>query len=149
MDLHGNYNPTNPFSSIIQGEVSSYTVFEDDDVMAFLDIFPQSLGHVLVIPKCSNARNILDVAPDTLAQMIKVVQKVCIAVVDELSPDGVQVIQCNGTAAGQTIYHIHFHIIPRWTGKPPSPRGLEISDPVYLQSIHRHLKVRIAGTAEI
>ncbi|PBP72029.1 HIT family hydrolase [Pseudomonas syringae] len=149
MDLHGTYNPLNPFMPIIQGDTPSYSVFEDDDVMAFLDIFPQSLGHVLVISKSSRARNILDVAPEALAQITKAVQKICIAVVDELCPDGVQVLQCNGTAAGQTVYHLHFHIIPRWTGKPPDQSGLDIKDPACLQSIHRRLRMRVAGMAEV
>ena len=93
-------------------------VFEDEHVFAFMDVFPQSKGHLLVIPKHSKARNLLEEEPQVLANLILGVQRVTRAVRAALNPDGVMVSQFNGAVSGQTVYHLHFHIIPRWEGVP-------------------------------
>lgn len=116
MSLDGTYEDGNIFAKILRGEAPSVKVFEDGDVLAFMDVFPQSRGHTLVIPKQSKGRNILEVEPQVLAPLILGVQRVTKAVRAALNPDGIMVSQFNGAPAGQTVYHLHFHIIPRWDG---------------------------------
>ncbi len=116
MSLDGTYDDGNIFAKILRGEMPAARVFEDEHVLAFMDVFPQSRGHTLVIPKHSTARNLLDEDPAVLAELIKDVQRVARAVRAALKPDGVVVTQFNGATAGQTVFHLHFHIIPRWDG---------------------------------
>jgi histidine triad (HIT) family protein len=116
MTLHAAYDPENIFAKILQGDMPSVKVYEDDVALAFMDVFPQSDGHTLVIPKDVTARNLLDMPADKLGAYMQRVQKVAIAVEAALSPDGVVVTQFNGAPAGQTVFHLHFHIIPRWEG---------------------------------
>lgn len=116
MSLHGQYDPQNVFAKIIRGELPCYKIYEDEQVLAFLDLFPQSYGHTLVIPKQVAARNLLEVDGATLAQLMAVVQRLSKLLVEELQPDGVQIAQFNGAPAGQTVFHLHLHIIPRFAG---------------------------------
>jgi len=118
MSLDGAYDEGNIFAKILRGETPAARVFEDDHVLAFMDVFPQSRGHTLVIPKRSTARNLLEEEPEVLCNLILGVQRVTRAVRAALNPDGIVVTQFNGTPAGQTIFHLHFHIIPRWEGVP-------------------------------
>lgn len=115
MTLHADYDPDNIFAKILRGEMPSVKVYEDDVVLAFMDVFPQSEGHTLVIPKNVEARNFLDMPTEKLGAYIERVQTVARAVEAALTPDGVVVTQFNGAPAGQTVFHLHFHIIPRWT----------------------------------
>ena len=116
MSLDGTYDAGNIFAKILRGEAPAARVFEDDHVLAFMDVFPQAKGHTLVIPKHSAARNLMDEDPAVLAPLILGVQRVTRAVRAALQPDGIVVTQFNGSPAGQTIFHLHFHIIPRWEG---------------------------------
>ncbi len=118
MTLHAPYDPSNIFARILRDEIPKVTVWEDDAVLAFMDVFPQSEGHVLVISKTSTARNLLEVEPETLAALTAAVQRTARAVVKALSPEGVQIMQFNGEAGGQTVFHLHFHVIPRWADRP-------------------------------
>lgn len=113
MSLYAKYDTNNVFQRILSGGLPCAKVYEDDQVLSFMDAFPQSKGHTLVIPK-QPACNFFDIAPEQLKILIERTQMIGRAVRDALSPDGVQIIQYNGDAAGQTVYHIHFHIIPRW-----------------------------------
>jgi histidine triad (HIT) family protein len=119
MSLDGSYDHDNIFAKILRGEVPSARVFEDDHVYAFMDAFPQARGHTLVIPKHSTARNLLEEEPEKLSQLILGVQRVARAVRAALSPDGVMIFQINGAPAGQTVFHLHFHVLPRWAGDGP------------------------------
>ncbi|MFN3582727.1 HIT family protein [Phenylobacterium sp.] len=112
--LDGTYDPDNIFAKILRGEMGCARVFEDDHVFSFMDAFPQSKGHTLVIPKHSTARNLLEEEPERLSHLILGVQRVAKAVRAALNPDGLVITQFNGAPAGQTIYHLHVHIIPRW-----------------------------------
>jgi len=123
MSLDGRYDTGNIFAKIIRGEIPSVKVFEDDKVLAFMDVFPQSRGHALVISKVSQARNILEVEADVLADLAAATQKLTRAVVAALKPDGVVVTQFNGAPAGQTIFHLHFHVIPRFEGQALGRHG--------------------------
>jgi histidine triad (HIT) family protein len=116
MSLIGAYDPDNIFAKILRGEIPAVKVFEDADVLAFMDLFPQSKGHALVISKTSQARNLLEVAPADLERLISGVQRVAKAVAAALKPDGLITTQFNGAPAGQTVFHLHFHIIPRYDG---------------------------------
>lgn len=116
MTLHAAYDPDNIFAKILRGEIPSVKVWEDDAVLAFMDVFPQSEGHVLIIPKASRARNLLEVEPETLARLAAATQRTARAVEKALRPDGFQIMQFNGTAGGQTVFHLHFHVIPRFDG---------------------------------
>ncbi|MEZ5959577.1 MAG: HIT family protein [Hyphomonadaceae bacterium] len=117
MSLHGTYDDDNLFAKILRGEIPSVKVYEDDEVLAFMDIFPQTRGHVLVVPKDVKARNFLELPANRVAPLMERVQKIAIATERALKPDGVTVTQFNGEDAGQTIFHLHFHIIPRYAGQ--------------------------------
>lgn len=116
MSLDGSYDDANIFAKIIRGEAPAVKVFEDADVLAFMDVFPQSPGHLLVISKTSKARNLLDAEPQTLATLIAAAQKLARAQRAALKPDGIVMTQFNGAPAGQTVFHLHIHLIPRWDG---------------------------------
>lgn len=145
MSLQGTYDPQNIFAQIIRGEAPCYKLYEDDDVLAFLDLFPQSFGHTLVIPKRSAARNILEVDPDALGKVMRVVQQLTRVIVDELNPDGVQVAQFNGAPAGQTVFHIHMHIVPRYAGQGLGIHAAQKADPAELEKLQARLRQRIEG----
>lgn len=101
------------FCKIAAGEIPSATVYEDDDFRAILDLGPAAKGHTLVIPK-SHSDNLLSVEPGTAAKALKVISKTANAIKEALGCDGINVVQNNGEAAGQTVMHLHFHIIPRY-----------------------------------
>lgn len=109
------YDDTNIFARILRGEIPSARVYEDEQVLAFMDVMPQGKGHTLVIPK-SPSRNLLDANPDVLAATIQAVQTIAQAVKKAFNADGVTIMQFNEPAAGQTVYHLHFHVIPRFDG---------------------------------
>lgn len=145
MSLDGTYDHDNIFAKILRGDMPSVRVYEDDHVFAFMDVFPQSRGHTLVIPKHSSARNILEEEPDKLSHLVLGVQRVAKAVRAALNPDGVVVTQFNGAPAGQTVYHLHFHIIPRWEGAPVG-RHAEggMADVDELKSLAQQISAKIA-----
>ena len=116
MSLDGVYDPANVFARVLRGELPAHKVYETADALALMDLFPQSPGHVLVIPKGVEARNLLDLDPKALPSLMLAVQTVAKAVRKALNPDGLIVTQFNGAPAGQTVFHLHFHIIPRYEG---------------------------------
>jgi histidine triad (HIT) family protein len=116
------YDETNIFAKILRGELPCHKVYEDDHAFAFLDIMPRSPGHTLVIPKAP-ARNILDVAPDDLAYVMKVAQRIAKASVTVFGADGITLSQFSEPAGGQVVFHLHVHVMPRRNGvalKPPA-----------------------------
>lgn len=123
MTLHAPYDPDNIFAKILRGDMPCVKVYEDEVALAFMDVFPQAEGHTLVIPKGVEARNLLDLPTDRLGAYMQRVQMVAKAVEAALSPDGIVVTQFNGKAAGQTVFHLHFHIIPRMAGEPLKGHG--------------------------
>jgi histidine triad (HIT) family protein len=145
MSLDGTYDDGNIFAKILRGEMPSARVFEDEHVYSFMDVFPQSRGHTLVIPKHSRARNLMEEDPLVLAPLILGVQRVTRAVRAALNPDGVMVSQFNGAASGQTIYHLHFHIIPRWQGVELGRHGAGgMADPIELKALADQIAAMIA-----
>ena len=145
MSLHGDYDRDNIFARILRGEVPAAKIFEDAHVLAFMDAFPQSRGHTLVISKTSNARNIFDVETDVLSHLVLDVQRVAKAMRAALKPDGVVITQFNGAAAGQTVFHLHFHLVPRYAGQPLRPHGEGgMADPAELAEIAKLIASEIA-----
>jgi len=145
MSLHGTYDAQNIFAQIIRGEAPCYKLYEDEDVLAFLDVFPQSYGHCLVVPKRAAARNILEIDTDNLAKLMAVVQRLTRVLVDELEPAGVQVAQFNGAPAGQTVFHLHMHIVPRYAGETLGVHASVKADPAALAQLQARLLQRLAG----
>lgn len=144
MSLNISYDPQNIFAQIIRGDAPCYKLYEDDDVLAFLDLFPQSYGHALVIPKRSAACNILDVDTEALCKVMTVVQTLTRVIVGELQPDGVQIAQFNGAPAGQTVFHIHVHIVPRYSGEGLGIHAAGKADPAELEKLQARLVAKLA-----
>ncbi len=120
--LTSTYDPNNIFAKILRGEAPCTKVYEDDVSLAFLDVMPRADGHTLVIPKVP-ARNIFDIAPEDLARLMPAVQKVARAVKAGMAAEGLTVQQFNEQAGGQQVFHLHFHVLPRWTGVAVRPPG--------------------------
>lgn len=134
MSLETEYDSDNIFAKIIRGEMPSVKIRETDKTLAFMDVFPQSKGHCLVIHKQSQAVNFLDVEPDALNELITATQEVARAVHYGLNPDGIRILQFSGARAGQTVFHLHFHVLPVYegvvvaahaSGKPADAESLE------------------------
>ncbi|RSB42454.1 HIT family protein [Brevundimonas sp. 357] len=145
MSLHGAYDPHNIFAKILRGDMPSVKVWEDDDVLAFMDVFPQSEGHVLVVSKTSTARNILEIEPQALARLTAAVQRTARAVEKALKPEGLSLMQFNGDAGGQTVFHLHFHIVPRWADRPMKGHGhAPMADAEHLKTLAAKIAAELA-----
>lgn len=120
------YDPTNVFARILRGELPCHKVHEDADTLAFMDIMPRATGHTLVIPK-SAARTILDIEPAALAKLALAVQTVAGGVKSAMAADGLTIQQFNESAGGQVVFHLHFHIIPRWDGAAMRPHTSQMA----------------------
>lgn len=138
------YDPNNIFAKILRGELPAHKVYEDDKAFAFLDIMPRCPGHTLVIPKAP-ARNILDVAPEDLAHVAKVAQKVAVAAKAAFAADGVTVQQFNEQAGGQVVFHLHVHVIPRHAGEAMKPAASFMEKPEVLAAHAERLRAALAG----
>ena len=121
------YDDENIFAKILRGEIPSVKLYEDDDTLAFMDVMPQAPGHLLVIPKQPSC-NLLDADPEVLAKTIPVVQKLAKAAKTAFDADGIFVAQFNEPAAGQTVFHLHFHVIPRREGTVLKPHSGGMED---------------------
>ncbi len=125
------YDPDNIFARILRGEIPCYRVYEDTDTLAFMDIMPQAEGHTLVVPKAS-AEDIFGASAESLAATIRTTQRIAAAIKKAFGPPGVMVAQLNGAAAGQSVFHLHFHVIPRYAGKDFHMHGGAMADPAAL-----------------
>ncbi|RWH81145.1 MAG: HIT family protein [Mesorhizobium sp.] len=125
------YDSSNIFAKILRGEIPSHRVYEDDAVVAFMDVMPQGPGHTLVAPKAPS-RNLLDADPAVFGPLFANVQKVARAVKKAFDADGVTVMQFNEPASGQTVFHLHVHIIPRFEGIPLKPHSGQMEKPEVL-----------------
>ena len=143
MSLDAAYDPDNIFAKIINGDIPSTKLYEDDDLLAFMDAFPQSDGHCLVIHKKAQATNLFDVDPVALTQITAVLQKIATAVKNGLNPDGIRIAQFNGAPAGQTVFHLHFHIIPVYEGRAFAPHGGSAADPDKLALLAEKIKAAL------
>ena len=136
------YDEKNIFAKIIRGELPAEKIFENDKVLAFMDIMPRSPGHLLVIPK-SSARNILDIDDENLFEVIKVVKKLAIASKKAMNATGVTIQQFSEADGGQEVFHLHFHIIPRYTGKPMNRPGQMVKDMTVLSMQANKIKAEL------
>ena len=121
------YDPNNVFAKVLRGELPAHKIYEDEDTLAFLDIMPRSEGHALVLTKAA-ATDLFDVSPRALATLMAVVQKLSPEIKDAVGADGVLIAQFNGAAAGQTVFHLHVHIIPRKEGTELKPHAGIMAD---------------------
>ncbi len=137
------YDDQNVFARILRGEIPSHKVYEDSRTLAFMDIMPRADGHVLVIPK-SPSRNLLDIDPDTLQYLMTVVQKVARAAKAAFQADGVTLSQFSESAAGQVVFHTHFHIIPRHEGVEMRPPG-QMGDQEAIAEHARRIAAALSG----
>jgi histidine triad (HIT) family protein len=125
------YDTNNIFAKILRGEIPCHKVHEDEHTLAFMDVMPQADGHTLVIPK-SPSRNLLDADPAALGALMASVQKVANAVRKAFDAEGILIQQFNEPAAGQTVFHLHFHILPRNAGVSLRPHTGKMADHVLL-----------------
>ncbi|HET7714886.1 MAG TPA: HIT family protein [Bauldia sp.] len=137
------YDDQNIFARIIRGEIPSHRVYEDDHVIAFMDVMPQGTGHTLVVPRLPS-RNILDADPTTLGPLARAVQIVARAATRAFNADGITVLQFNEPVAGQSVFHLHFHVIPRFEGVPLKPHSGQMEDPKVLAENAEKLRKAIA-----
>ncbi len=138
------YDTSNIFAKILRGEIPSHRVYEDAHTVAFMDVMPQAPGHTLVLPKAPS-RNLLDADPATLAHLITVVQRIAQAAQTAFAADGITIMQFNEAPAGQTVFHLHFHVIPRHEGAALTRHAGGMEDPAILADHAAKLKAALAG----
>lgn len=131
--------PSCVFCKILEGRIPAAVIFEDDEVMAFMDAFPAAEGHALMIPKNHYADIHAVPEPDMLA-VARAAKRLAAAQKKALAPDGITVTQFNGPAAGQTVFHYHVHVTPRWAGHGRPSHGRDQADPEQLQTLARRIR---------
>lgn len=136
------YDPANIFAKILRGEIPSHKIYEDDHTLAFMDVMPQVDGHCLVIPKTAS-RNLLDADPSVLAHLMATTQKIAKAAMTAFNADGVQIRQYNEAAAGQTVYHLHVHILPMTKGESLKPHAGKMADHAMLAEHARKISAAL------
>ena len=142
--MSASYDQNNIFAKILRGEIPSHRVYEDENAVAFMDVMPQGKGHTLVVPKAPS-RNLLDADPAVLAVLLPIVQKVAAAAKKAFNADGVTIIQYNEAAAGQSVFHLHFHVVPRFEGTPLRPHSGTMEKAEMLSANAAALKAALAG----
>jgi len=147
MSLLGEYDPNNVFAKILRGDLPCHRIYEDGDVLAFLDAFPQSSGHTLIIPKHDQARNLLELDERSIMPLFRCAKRLMAVIVAELRPVGVQLLQFNGGDGGQSVFHVHVHLVPRWKGQPLGLHGQTPGDPQELAMTAERLRRRVAEMA--
>lgn len=138
------YDDSNIFARILRDEISAHKVYEDDQVVAFMDVMPQGIGHTLVVPKAPS-RNLLDADPAVLGALMAVTQKVATAVKKAFAADGVTVVQYNEPAAGQTVFHLHIHVIPRFEGVDLQRHARDMEKPEVLAENAEKISQALTG----
>jgi len=138
------YDDSNIFAKILRGEIPAHKVYEDTNVLVFMDAMPQAPGHTLVVPKAAS-RNLLDADPEVLAKVVPLVQRMARAVKTAFKADGVTLVQFNEPASGQTVFHLHFHIIPRHEGIPLMPHSRDMEKPEVLAAHAEKVRQALQG----
>ncbi|NND55548.1 MAG: HIT family protein [Gammaproteobacteria bacterium] len=136
------YDNNNIFAKILRGEMPAVKVYEDDATLAFLDVMPQAPGHTLVIPKVG-AENLYDLPVEAGAAVFRTVQKLAPAVRDAMGADGIMLNQFNGPAAGQTVFHFHVHIVPRFDDVPLRRHSGQMEDSALLEEQAEKIRARL------
>lgn len=138
------YDASNIFAKILRGDIPCHKVYEDGDTIAFMDVMPQAAGHTLIVPKAPS-RNLLDADPLVLAKVVPVVQKIAIAAKRAFEADGITVMQFNEPAGGQTVFHLHYHVIPRHDGVALRPHTGKMEDGTVLTAHAEKLRQALGG----
>jgi len=136
------YDNQNIFAKILRGEIPCTKVFEDEHTIAFMDIMPQADGHTLIVPKNPSV-NLLDADAATFGPLFATVQKIARAVKQGMGADGVVITQFNEAAAGQTVFHLHVHVIPRWEGVALRKHSGAMADSALLQAHAEKIKAAL------
>jgi histidine triad (HIT) family protein len=138
------YDDSNIFAKILRGEIPSVKVFEDDTVLVMMDIFPQSKGHTLVIPKAAS-RNLLDAEPEAFAAVAAYLPRLARAVKAATRADGIRLVQFSEAPAGQTVFHLHFHLIPIYEGEELARHGGGKADEMELKNLAAAIAAELRG----
>ena len=136
------YDPNNIFAKILRGEADAHVVLDEEHCLAFMDLMPQSPGHTLVIPR-EPAENIFDLSAEALGQLTATTQRVARAVKAAFKPPGMMLVQLNGVDAGQTVFHIHFHVIPRYEGEGLTLHARAVASPAQLREHRARIKAEL------
>ena len=144
--MNGGYDDQNIFAKILRGEIPSHKVYEDEHNIGIMDVMPRGKGHVLVLPK-GPSRNILDIGAHDLEHLILAVQQVARAVKKAFDADGVTIANYGEAAGGQSVFHTHFHIIPRFDGEPLKPRAGKMEDAEVLSDQAFKIRAVLGGQA--
>jgi histidine triad (HIT) family protein len=138
------YDPDNIFAKILRGEIPCHKIYEDENTLAFLDIMPRTEGHVLVITK-EKARDLFDISPAALGKLMAVVQKLAPKIKEAMGAEGVLIQQFNGAAAGQTVFHLHVHILPRRAGETLKPHAGIMEDQAKLAAAAEKIRKTLSS----
>jgi histidine triad (HIT) family protein len=138
------YDPDNIFARVLRGEIPCHKLYEDEDTLAFLDIMPRTEGHALVITR-EEAPDLFGISPDGLAKLMAVVQKLAPKIKEAVGADGVLVQQFNGAVAGQTVFHLHIHIVPIKEGVPLKPHAGDMADQDELAATAEKIRKVLSG----
>jgi len=136
------YDRSNIFAKILRGEIPCVKIYEDDKTLAFMDVMPQAEGHTLIVPK-EEAENIFDLSPAGAAALMATVQKIAKAVRKATEAPGIMVVQLNGKAAGQSVFHIHMHVIPRHHGIELEFHERNMVDPASLEPLAAKIRAAL------
>jgi len=137
------YDTNNIFAKILRGEIPAVSVYEDDATLAFMDVMPQAPGHTLVIPK-SPAENLFDLDIDVGKNVLRTTQLVARGVMIALNADGIMLSQFNGPAAGQTVFHFHMHIVPRFENVPLRRHTGDMENPEVLEEQAKKIRAALS-----
>lgn len=137
------YEPNNVFAKILSGEIPSHKIYEDEHALVIMDAMPQAPGHALVIPRAPS-RNLLDADPEVLARLLPLVQRMARAVEAAFAADGVTILQFNEPAGGQTVFHLHIHVVPRHDGVALKPHGAKMESGAVLAANAERIRTALA-----
>lgn len=141
------YDDQNPFAKILRGELPCLRLYEDDHALAFMDIMPQADGHTLVIPKYP-AVTLLDLPADRLGPLMEAVQTVAAAVKTAFEAPGIVLFQLSGASAGQTVPHLHFHVLPSsLQALMQRPHGVQREVPQKLEAFAARIRLALAANS--
>ena len=138
------YDTDNIFAKILRGEADAHVVLDEEHCLAFMDLMPQSPGHTLVIPR-EPAENLFDLSDESLDVLIATTRRVARAVKAAFDPPGIMIVQLNGAVAGQTVFHIHFHVIPRYPGEGLTLHARSVADAAELRANAARIRAALAG----
>lgn len=138
------YDDDNIFAKILRGDIPCHKVHEDGDAIVFMDVMPQSTGHALIVPKAPS-RNLFDARPETLGKLLPLVQRVAKAAKQAFAADGISILQYNEPAGGQTVFHLHIHVVPRFEGVPLKAHSGKMEDQTVLAENAAKLRSAMAS----